>query len=77
MGLLGARLSAPLLYAHSSITWQTSVPAGRPGKPEVRGGHRQRRSGGPKGHVGSARQGRVSTGLPRGHRAGLALPCWG
>lgn len=32
---------------------------------------------GPKGHVGSAGQGRVGTGLPRGHRAGLALPCWG
>lgn len=32
---------------------------------------------GPKGHVGSIRQGRVGTGFPQGHQAGLALPCWG
>lgn len=31
--------------------------------------------GPPKSHVGSARQDRVSPRLPRGHWAGLALPC--
>lgn len=34
-------------------------------------------SAGSKGDVGSARQGKVGTGLPGGHQAGLALPCWG
>lgn len=66
----------PTLYACTGTV--QGVPASRPGKSEeIRGGQGKEGNRGPKGHVGSAGQDRVGTGLPWGHQAGLALPCWG
>lgn len=78
--MLPHRNQAPASHFIPVLAWHMSDPAGRPGESkEVRRGHRDRGrgSGGLQGYVGSTGQGRLGIELPQGHRAGLALPCWG